>query len=355
MSAAHHVNDHIASPSHAGGYQRFSTATSTLNFEHVRPTVAAKQYAPECTEYTVGWICALPGEMAAAKGMLDEVFQNPEQGRSDENIYVVGRIAHLKTAIVCLPYGVAGTTSATRVADQMHQTFTALKYTLLVGVGGGMPSKEFDVRLGDVVVSAPSPNSPGVVQYDYGKDVQNDRFITTGHLNLPPMRLLNAISQLLASRPSETILPMARSIDKLQARDYNPERNWSCPGRDKDLLFNSAYNHEEGYRTCARCDTNYLEERPQREDEQPKIHYGTIASANRVMRNGAARERLRQDKNALCVEMEAAGLMNHFPCLVIRGICDYADSYKNKDWQLYAAATAAAYAKVLLSVMPKPT
>jgi nucleoside phosphorylase len=293
--------------------------------------------------------------MAAAEGMLDEVFQNPGHGKSDDNIYVVGRIAHLKTVIACLPYRVAGTTSATRVAEQMHQAFTALKYTLLVGVGGGMPSKEFDVRLGDVAVSVPSPNSPGVVQYDYGKDVQDDLFITTGHLNQPPMGLLIAISRLESSRSSETIIPIARSIDKLQARYLKSERNWSYPGADKDLLFNSAYIHEKGYDTCARCDADYLEERPQREDEQPKIHYGTIASANRVLRNGAARERLRQDKNALCVEMEAAGLMNHFPCLVIRGICDYADSHKNKDWQLYAAATAAAYAKVLLSVMPKPT
>jgi nucleoside phosphorylase len=44
--------------------------------------------------------------------------------------------------------------------------------------------------------------------------------------------------------------------------------------------------------------------------------------------------------------------MNSFPCLVIRGICDYADSHKNKKWQGYAAATAAACAKELLSVIP---
>ena len=50
--------------------------------------------------------------------------------------------------------------------------------------------------------------------------------------------------------------------------------------------------------------------------------------------------------------MEAAGLMDHFPCLVIRGICDYSDSHKNKRWQPYAAAVAAAYAKELLSLIP---
>lgn len=54
----------------------------------------------------------------------------------------------------------------------------------------------------------------------------------------------------------------------------------------------------------------------------------------------------------LCFEMEAAGFMNNFPCLVIRGICDYADSHKTKQWQPYAAATAASYAKELLSTIP---
>jgi hypothetical protein len=51
--------------------------------------------------------------------------------------------------------------------------------------------------------------------------------------------------------------------------------------------------------------------------------------------------------------MEAAGLMDSFPCLVIRGICNYADSRKNKRWREYAAAAAAAaaYAKEILSVI----
>jgi nucleoside phosphorylase len=49
--------------------------------------------------------------------------------------------------------------------------------------------------------------------------------------------------------------------------------------------------------------------------------------------------------------MEAAGLMNFFNCIVIRGICDYADAHKHKRWQQYAAAVAAAYAKKLLCII----
>jgi nucleoside phosphorylase len=88
------------------------------------------------------------------------------------------------------------------------------------------------------------------------------------------------------------------------------------------------------------------------EDDNPAIHYGLIASANQVMTNAVIRDRLAAEKDVLCFEMEAAGLMNHFPCLVIRGICDYSDSHKNKEWQGYAAMTAAAYAKDLLSRIP---
>ena len=70
------------------------------------------------------------------------------------------------------------------------------------------------------------------------------------------------------------------------------------------------------------------------------------------MRYGVTREKLRQERDIICFEMEAAGLMDNFPCLVIRGIGDYSDTHKNENWQPCAAATAAAYAKELLGVMP---
>jgi nucleoside phosphorylase len=70
------------------------------------------------------------------------------------------------------------------------------------------------------------------------------------------------------------------------------------------------------------------------------------------MKDGQTRDRLAQQFGILCFEMEAAGLMNQLPSLVIRGICDYSDSHKSKNWQGYAALTAAAYGKLLLSVVP---
>jgi nucleoside phosphorylase len=83
--------------------------------------------------------------------------------------------------------------------------------------------------------------------------------------------------------------------------------------------------------------------------EDVEVHYGTIASGNTLMKDPFKRDELASKANILCFEMEAAGLIDGFRCLVIRGICDYSDSHKNDSWQGYAAMTAAVYAKQILS------
>ena len=65
------------------------------------------------------------------------------------------------------------------------------------------------------------------------------------------------------------------------------------------------------------------------------------------------RDKLAKEHGILCFEMEAAGMMDVAQCLVIRGICDYADTHKTKRWQGYAAAVAAAYAKEILLLIPR--
>lgn len=119
-----------------------------------------------------------------------------------------------------------------------------------------------------------------------------------------------------------------------------------------DILFKASYNHEGGH-TCDKCNTDEQEVRKPRESGDVAVHYGTIASGNRMMKSAEERDRVSAELGGvLCFEMEAAGLMNSFPCLVIRGISDYADSHRNKKWQPYAAATAAACAKEILSMIP---
>jgi nucleoside phosphorylase len=82
------------------------------------------------------------------------------------------------------------------------------------------------------------------------------------------------------------------------------------------------------------------------------IHYAAIASGNQVIKDARTRDHIARQLDVVCFEMEAAGLMDTISCLVIRGICDYADTHKSKEWQRYAAATAAAYARELLEELP---
>ncbi|WYZ44457.1 hypothetical protein EsH8_VII_000893 [Colletotrichum jinshuiense] len=129
------------------------------------------------------------------------------------------------------------------------------------------------------------------------------------------------------------------------------KKKFSYQGSLNDCLYQAEYEHIEQDSTCDQCERMHIIQRDIRDSIDPVIYYGTIASGNRVMKHGKTRDQMAKELGALCFEVEAAGLQD-FLCLVIRGICDYSDSHKNKTWQEYAAATAAAFAKELLSVIP---
>src|SRR5438045_6123229 len=120
-------------------------------------------------DYTMGWVCALPIELAAATMMLDEEHQDLPREDSDTNLYTLGRICEHNVVIACLPAGQTGTNSAAAVAVEMKSRFARIRFGLMVGIGGGVPSAKSDIRLGDVVISNPNMPHGGVVQYDFGK------------------------------------------------------------------------------------------------------------------------------------------------------------------------------------------
>ena len=301
-----------------------------------------KRSHPRVEDFTIGWICALPIEQAAAMQMLDEEYSLENDTGS---LYTLGRIGSHHMVIACLPPGQMGTNSAAVIATQIQDTFPSVRVGLMVGIGGGVPNVQTDIRLGDVAVSQPRLNHGGVVQYDFGKTGPNG-IKSTGFLNMPPRTLLNAAGKL----QSRYLIGTNNVMNHLSAFKHLPNFSYNYAG--PDVLFEPSYNHARG-ETCHDCSRDRLVDRVPRLSQEPVIHYGTIASGNQVMKSGVDRDRISsQFDGVLCFEMEAAGLMNSFPCLVIRGICDYADSHKNKKWQPYAAATAAAYAKDLLLILP---
>jgi nucleoside phosphorylase len=298
-------------------------------------------------DYTVGWVCALPVELAAAQEMLDEEHEDLERDIDDNdgNLYSLGSIAGHNVAIVCLPVGCIGNNPAAVVTTQMRATFRGIRFGLMVGIGGGVPSAAADIRLGDVVVNQLDKTFGGVVQYNSGKATAS-RFERTGSLNTPPQVLLSAVAKVRANK----LRNRSKVSEYLERLHHMPDFQHEAAG--PDVLFKAGYDHRGG-QTCDECSADEQEDRQPRNSQAAIIHYGTIASGNQMMKNAAERDRASAELGGvLCFEMEAAGLVNSFPCLVVRGICDYTDSHKNKRWQPYAAGIAAAYAREVLSVIP---
>jgi nucleoside phosphorylase len=312
--------------------------------------------------YTVGWIAALSHERAAATAVLDEEHDRPvnfKQHQHDTNAYTWGRVGNHNIVIASLPPGGYGLTVAATTANSLRFSLPHIRFGLMVGIGAGVPQLNHgeDVRLGDVVVSQPQESSGGVVQYDLVKAKDGGNFLT-GHLAMPPEVLRKALGKLQAelelrdSAVPSILRDMLRRFPKMAKRTpKNP--GYIYQGAENDRLFVASSQHDGGA-DCHRCQESDEVSRDQRDSTDPEIHYGVIASGNTLVKSAREREEIleRLPENVrskcFCIEMEAAGLMNSFPCMVVRGICDYADSHKNDVWQKYAAATAAAFAKELL-------
>ncbi|KAL7954576.1 purine and uridine phosphorylase [Trichoderma compactum] len=258
------------------------------------------------------------------------------------NSYALGKVKAHNVVIAVLPDGEYGASSAAAVARDMLHTFPNIRIGLLVGIGGGAPSPRHDIRLGDVVVSSPRHRTTGgVLHYDYAKTIQEQSIQITGYLNLPPMVLRTAVNGLKAAYESDGHTIEA-AIEHAVKNKPRLTRKYMRPDQSRDILYHNNPNPSN------------LIARPNRSEDEdnPAIHYGLIASANQLIRDAAIRDKIAAETDVLCFETEAAGLMNHFPCLVVRGICDYSDSHGDTTWQGYAAMAAAAYTKDLLCRIP---
>lgn len=222
-----------------------------------------------------------------------------------------------------------GTVSAATVVSRMHVTFPRLQFALMVGIGGGVPSKSHDIRLGDIVVGKPGKNHGGVIQYDYGKAVQGGQLELTGFLNQPPQTVLTHLSQLESKEITDGENAISTFVSVALERNQDMNAMFSAPAQSMDLLFHPSYHHVNKGADCEKCDNEQVVDRPLRRTSAPQVHYGLIASGNQVMKDPETRDRLSERHGMLCFKIEALGLMNKLPTLVIRGIYNYYDSYKH--------------------------
>lgn len=287
-------------------------------------------------------------EMAAMTAMFDE--KHPDlPTRDQEHAYRLGKIGQHNVVVATLPN--TGQYDAARVAEGLKNDFPSTKLRLLVGIGGGAPAprENIDIRLGDVVVSEPGESTSGVVQFDRGENTPSG-FKRTGVLGKPSKAVCAHIEALQADhyqRDSRIGYYVRQALEKFPKM----KKDYSRPTKIPDELYEAEYTHTSESE-CRDCEKERLVNRSTRKDLEPQIHYGIIGSSTAIMKNGVERDRLRADMDIICIEMEAAALVDSYQCLVVRGISDYADSHKNKHWREYAAIVAAGYAKELLLSIP---
>ncbi|KAK6507674.1 hypothetical protein TWF481_006097 [Arthrobotrys musiformis] len=378
--------------------------THTTEIPTAQTTLPSHNRPLRRSEFEVAIVCALRLEYDAVAHIFDEFWDEEDdpygKAPGDKNTYTTGRIGKFNVVLVLLP-GMGKVNAASTTAN-FRVSYTGVQLALLVGICGGVPkyddgvSKE--ILLGDVVIST------DIIQYDFGRLLsggfkrKNTRQDALGRPNTD-------ITSFIGTLRTEIHLKRLRrkTMQYLATIQGNNSRSrYADPGTDEDKLFEPSYIHKHASNSafdchvcdecthesdpvcdgasvalCSvlRCDESQLVLRRRLELDgagvprncssvyedwvceraRPILHFGPIASGDTVMKSGKDRDRHAERDGVIAFEMEGAGVWENLSCIVIKGVCDYADSHKNKKWQNFAAATAACATKALLEKYPKQT
>ncbi|KAF3917569.1 hypothetical protein AA313_de0203174 [Arthrobotrys entomopaga] len=337
------------------------------------------EFHPSASDFQIAVICALRQESNAVEAIFDKFWEEDpafmiKKAEWDTNVYTTGKIGQHN--VVLAHMGDYGKSNSASVASNLRYTFPAVRVAFIVGVCGGAPKGDgHDIWLGDVVIST------GIVEYDLGRQMPH-RFQAINPLGSKPNVELQAYLRKMQGERERWQLQQDAIKYLADPAPTLGQAKPKYPGLYKDKLFNPDHRHkhykeqkcelcagclDDGGVVClasekADCETLGCYDLVVRErlsnnasssvypTNSPhfRIHFGLVGSADRVLRSASERDRLAQEYNLIAFEMEGAGAWEKIPCFIIKGVCDYSDSHKNKDWQDYAATTAAACLKAFL-------
>ncbi|GAT22514.1 kinesin light chain [Aspergillus luchuensis] len=322
--------------------------------------------------FTIAIFCSLPVEAEAIECLFDESYDRLSKyygkQKGDTNLYINGRVGNHHVVLCYMPG--MGTTNAAAVASALRASYPRIQLALVVGICGGVPtvSKSENIFLGDVVIS------DSLILYNFGRQYpgsferKSEVQEALGRPNAEIRSLLNALRSTRSRNEFES--QIMQYVRKLQKSD----KKWCHPQID-DILFDASYVHKHHQEDCNAscaclvsetlddicedalakscddlgCDKSQIVRclKPV-EKIGVSANIGTVACAKAVMKSGYHRDKIAKKDKIIGFEMEGAGVWDIFPCVVIKGVCDYADSHKNKLWQAYAAVTGASAAKAFL-------
>lgn len=355
---------------------------STLHMQS-RPSSIFADYRPSRRdEFEIAVICALKREYDAVAFLFDEYLdeEGDVYGRApgDQNTYMTGRIGKYNVVLVLLSD--MGKVPAASAAANFRSSYRNIHLALLVGICGGVPkdNEGREILLGDVIVSTQIIEYDRVRRFPDKPRRKTELSESHGRANTDIRGFVGTLQTNFQSKRLET--RTAHYLTELQGKVNSAE--YEYPGASNDKLFHSTYRHkhhdigrcaichkclEKSHPVCdsaltsscraLRCDDQYLVTRERltrkadsgtQEVQNPVIRFGSIASGDSVMKSGNDRDEIARVENIIAFEMEGSGVWDSLPCIIIKGVCDYADSHKNKDWQSFACATAASAMKAIL-------
>ncbi|KAL3468895.1 hypothetical protein BJX99DRAFT_242540 [Aspergillus californicus] len=316
-------------------------------------------------EFEIAIICALGLESDAVEALFDHYWDGHfEKVSSDPNSYRTGVISNHNVVLAYMPQ--MGKGPAATVSAHIRSSFENIKIALIVGICGGVPGiGHGSIFLGDVVISE------SIVNYDHGRRVP-DGFVSRDPAWLPDFEVRGFIRKLKGWKGLQDLKKRLGHHHKILQGKTDSHQH---PGTHKDRLFDPLYCHKHVTQACLYCNANQpckeaqdsacdqlgcspdhhivrsrpgLTDRSSGTSPQLNIHFGRVASGDTVMRSGQDRDLMALEHDAIAFEMEGAGVYPSLQCVIVKGVCDYADSHKDKLWQCFAAGSAAACMKSIL-------
>ncbi|XP_012940399.1 uncharacterized protein LOC101864404 isoform X2 [Aplysia californica] len=273
----------------------------------------------------------------------------------ESNVYTTGLIGEHKVVTTKLPaigHYRAAQISSGNTTTRLLGTFQNIEHVFLVGCSGSVPhftDYYKHGRLGDVVIS--TCDDRGYIYYYCDKIMQDKegqiqyQLKTFSPRDLELQRLAEKLRDTLHHEPNYA--PWEQYIEEGQELLQSQEQDYTRPVRAKDRLYMGI---GEG---------QVIEvQHPEAPDgeairESPTMRFG-VFGAGRPVKSEMSRHDFASRYGITSFDTEFDQVLESIvgnrkdSFMFVRGLADYVDGSKNKEWQPYAALSAAAVVKFII-------